>query len=205
MSHYFISDDSVASNIKIISFEVLGTKVQLFTDNGVFSKNRIDEGTLAFLKVLVPLHLTGEILDLGCGYGPIGLTIAITSSSASVMLADVNTRALALCNKNAHDLGLGQRVTVLQSDVYENIEDLFDNIVINPPIRAGKKVTYAMYEGALKHLVEGGSLFIVIRKAQGGPSASKYIESLFGNIKLLKRDSGYYIYQAIKSEQQNIK
>ena len=69
---------------------------------------------------------------------------------------------------------------------------------MNPPIRAGKVVTYAMYEGAFTHLIDGGSLFIVIRKNQGAPSASKYIESIFGNIELLKKDKGYYIYQAKK-------
>ena len=130
--------------------------------------------------------------------GTIGLTIAMASPEASITLADINTRALALCEKNAQELGLSQRVTILQSDIYEKIEGQFDSIVVNPPIRAGKRVTYAMYEGAKQRLIDGGSLFIVIRKAQGAPSASKYIEELFGNITLLKRDKGYYIYQAKK-------
>ena len=117
---------------------------------------------------------------------------------ARVDLADINTRALALCDRNACELGLSQRVTILQSDIYENIEGPYDSIVVNPPIRAGKQVTYAMYEGAKQYLIDGGSLFVVIRKAQGGPSASRYIEDLFGNIELLKRDKGYYIYQAKK-------
>lgn len=198
MSHYFIDDPSLKSNIRNISFEIDDKHIELTTDNGVFSKNRIDEGSLAFLKVLVPLRLSGEILDLGCGYGPIGLTIALTSSAARVTLADINTRALTLCRQNASRLGLDQRVTILQSDIYENIEGPYDSIVVNPPIRAGKKVTYAMYEGAFQRIIDGGSLFIVIRKNQGGPSASAYIESLFGNITLLKKDKGYYIYQAKK-------
>ncbi len=198
MSHYFQDDPSLKSNIRNIAFDIDGHNIELLTDNGVFSKSRIDEGSLAFLKVLVPLRLSGEILDLGCGYGPIGLTIAITSSAARVTLADINTRALALCRRNATKLGLDQRVTILQSDIYEKIEGPYDSIVVNPPIRAGKKVTYSMYEGAFQRLIDGGSLYIVIRKNQGGPTASKYIESLFGNITLLKRDKGYYIYQARK-------
>ena len=196
MSHYFQNDPNLASNLQKISFDIDGLHMSLWTDNGVFSKSRVDEGSFAFLKVLLPLGLSGKILDLGCGYGTIGLTIAMASPEASITLADINTRALALCEKNAHELGLSQRVTILQSDIYEKIEGHFDSIVVNPPIRAGKRVTYAMYEGAKQRLIDGGSLFIVIRKAQGAPSASAYIESLFGNITLLKREKGYYIYQA---------
>ena len=198
MAHYFDLDPSLASKKRIVEYYIDGRTITLVSDNGVFSKDKIDEGTFAFLKVLVPLRLSGKILDLGSGYGPIGLTIALTSKEARITLADVNTRALALCEENAKQLGLSPRVTILQSNVYENIEGTFDSIVVNPPIRAGKVVTYAMYEGALAHLIDGGSLFIVIRKNQGAPSASKYIEELFGNIELLKRDKGYYIYRAVK-------
>ena len=198
MAHYFDLDPSVASKERKIEYYIDGRIISLVSDNGVFSKDKIDEGSFAFLKVIVPLRLSGKILDLGCGYGPIGLTVALTSPEARVDLADINTRALALCEKNAELLGLSQRVTVLQSDIYSNIEGTYHSILVNPPIRAGKIVTYTMYEGALSHLIDGGSLFIVIRKNQGAPSASKYIESLFGNITLLKRDKGYYIYQAVK-------
>ena len=198
MAHYFDLDPTLASKERNIEFMIDGRVITLVSDNGVFSKDKIDEGSLAFLKVIVPLRLSGNILDLGCGYGPIGLTIAMTSPEARLILADINTRARAVCEKNAELLGLSRRVTVLQSNVYENIEGTYDSIVVNPPIRAGKVVTYAMYEGAFAHLIDGGSLFIVIRKNQGAPSASKYIESIFGNISLLKRDKGYYIYQAIK-------
>ena len=198
MAHYYDSDPQSASKIREISFEIYGRKITLKTDNGVFSKSRVDEGSLAFLKVLLPLNLTGKILDLGCGYGTIGLTIAIFSETARVDLADINKRALALCEENAKLLGLSQRVTCLQSDIFENIEGPYDSIVVNPPIRAGKKVTWAMYEGSLQRLIDGGSLYVVIRKNQGGPSASKYIESLFGNVELLKKDKGYYVYKATK-------
>ena len=200
MSHYFQDDPNLASNIKKISFEVRGITMELLTDNGVFSKNKVDEGSLAFLKVILPLDLGNNILDLGCGYGTIGLTLAVAKKEARVTLADINTRALTRCKRNADAYNLGQRVTILQSDIYEKIEGPYDSIVVNPPIRAGKKVTYAMYEGAKQYLIDGGSLFIVIRKAQGAESASKYIESLFGNVTLLKRDKGYCIYQAVKSK-----
>ena len=200
MSHYFQDDPNLASNIKTISFEINGITMNLFTDNGVFSKGKVDEGSLAFLKVILPLDLGNNILDLGCGYGTIGLTLAIAKKEARVTLADINTRALALCKRNAEAYKLDQRVTILQSDIYEKIEGKYDSIVINPPIRAGKVVTYRMYEEAKQYLIDGGSLLIVIRKAQGAPSAAKFIESIFGNIALLKRDKGYYIYRAVKSK-----
>ena len=198
MSHYYDQTPTSVSKERLISFEVCGTKISLYTDNGVFSKSRVDEGSLLLLKSLIPLHLSGRILDLGAGYGTLGLSIAYTSKDARVDLADVNTRALSLCEKNAKLLQIDQRVTCLQSDIYSNIEGPYDSIVVNPPIRAGKKVTYQMYEGAKQHLSNGGSLYLVIRKAQGADSASKYIKELFGNITLLERKKGYLIYQARK-------
>ena len=200
MSHYFKEDPNLASNIKTINYEVNGVTMQLFTDNGVFSKNKVDEGSLAFLKVLLPLNLGNNILDLGCGYGTLGLTLAVYNKDARVTLADINSRALALCRRNAELNNVSQRVTILQSDIYTKIEGKYDSIVINPPIRAGKSVTYKMYEEAKQYLIDGGSLLIVIRKAQGAESASKYIESIFGNVKLLDRHKGYHIYQAVKSK-----
>ena len=201
MSHYFQDDPFLASKERTVTLDIDGQHLSFITDNGVFSKDKIDEGSFAFLKVLVPLRLSGRILDLGCGYGPIGLTIAMTSPNARVDLADINSRAVALCERNAKKLGLSQRVTCLQSDIYEKIEGPYDSIVVNPPIRAGKVVTYKMYEGAKQNLIDGGSLFIVIRKAQGAESAARYIESLFGNIKLLDRAKGYHIYQAMKMDE----
>ena len=201
MSHYFQDDPNLVSNIKEISFEINGITMRLLTDNGVFSKNNVDAGSYAFLKVLLPLDLGKHILDLGCGYGTIGLTLAKAHEEARITLADVNPRAVALCERNAGLLNLSPRVTILQSDIYEKIEGPYDSIVVNPPIRAGKTVTYRMYEEAKQYLIDGGSLYIVIRKAQGAESASRYIETIFGNVTLLKRDKGYYIYRAVKSKQ----
>ncbi|MDR0934848.1 MAG: methyltransferase [Erysipelotrichaceae bacterium] len=201
MSQYFENDNKVISKEKTIEFDILGKHYALKTDNGVFSKSKIDEGTRIFLKTLVPLDLGERILDLGCGYGALGLVLASTHLYASLVLADVNARAVALCAYNARTLGLTSHVTCLQSDVYSNIEGTFDSIVINPPIRAGKKVTYAMYLGAKEYLISGGSLYIVIRKAQGAESASKYIESIFGNISLISRAKGYLILKATKANE----
>ena len=196
MAHYYDLDPSLESKERLIEFDILGRKISLLTDNGVFSKAKLDEGSKFFIETLLPLGLTGKVLDLGSGYGPIGLSIGLCSLAASITLADVNPRAVALCKKNAELLNLSSRVTCLQSDIYSSIEGKFDAILLNPPIRAGKKVTYTMYKEAKEHLVSGGQFYFVIRKAQGASSASQYVKEVFGNITLLARKKGYHIYKA---------
>lgn len=199
MGHYFDESPEINSQIREISFTLFDKSYTYYTDNGVFSKSKIDEGTYIFLKVLLPLHLTGKILDLGCGYGPIGLTIAQNSEEARVDLADINSRALALASKSGERLNLNKRVTFLHSDIYEKIEGPYDSIVVNPPIRAGKVVTYSMYSGAYQRLIDGGSLYVVIRKKQGAESAFKYLETIFENVSVLYKEKGYWIIKASKA------
>ena len=198
MSYYFDKNPNSESNIKEIKFSLYGQNYAYFTDNGVFSKSKIDEGTYIFLKVLLPLHLTGRILDLGCGYGPIGLTIALNEKQARVDLADINSRALALASRSGERLNLNERVTFLHSDIFEKIEGPYDSIVVNPPIRAGKVVTYRMYLESKQYLIDGGSLYVVIRRKQGAESALKYIETVFENVSVLHKEKGYWIIKATK-------
>lgn len=198
MGHYFDETPETNSQIREISFSLFDKTYTYYTDNGVFSKSKIDEGSYIFLKVLIPLNLTGRILDLGCGYGPIGLTIAQNSKEARIDLADINSRALALASRSSERLNLNKRVTILHSDIYEKIEGPYDSIVVNPPIRAGKVVTYSMYSGAYQRLIDGGSLYIVIRKKQGAESAFKYLETVFENVSVLHKEKGYWIIKATK-------
>ena len=198
MSHYYINDDKLESKPRLISFTMDGKTISLMSDNGVFSKNELDQGTEILIRSLLPLDLYGDILDLGCGIGTIGLTLAYLLPHVNLICVDVNTRALALAQENAKRLQISNRVRCLQSDVYSGVEGQFNYIVSNPPIRAGKKVTYAMYEGALERLIDGGSLIIVIRKAQGALSAKAYLESIFSNVRILEKKKGFYVIQAIK-------
>ena len=202
MPQYFEKNDNLVEKPLVVTYEIFGKKISLHSNSGGFSKDKIDEGTFAFLKVLVPRHLSGKVLDVGCGYGALGLTLALFESNTQFTLIDVNERALGLCNKNIKALKLNN-VTCLQSDIYENVEGYFSSIVINPPIRAGKKVIYSMFAGAYDHLIDGGSLFIVIRKSHGAHSACDYITSIFGSCTLLKKDKGYYIYEAKKMNKEN--
>ena len=198
MSHYFVNDDKVESKPREVHYSINGVDFSLESDNGVFSKNDLDKGSELLIKELLPINLGENILDIGCGIGVIGLTLAYFTPSLKVCLTDVNTRALSLCSANAKSLKLSQRVTILQSDIYEKIEGKYSSIVSNPPIRAGKKVTYEIYRGALDHLVDSGSLYIVIRKNQGALSVKSYLEELFGNVALLAREKGYYVLKATK-------
>jgi len=200
MSHYFVNDESVVSKPRQICYSFNGVDFSLQSDNGVFSKNELDKGSELLIETLLPINLGRNILDIGCGIGVIGLTLAYFTPSLNVCLTDVNTRALGLCSANAATLKLSQRVTILQSDIYTKVEGKYDSIVSNPPIRAGKKVTYEIYKGALVHLIDGGSLYIVIRKNQGAPSVMSYLEELFGNVTLLAREKGYYVLQATKNK-----
>ena len=199
MSHYYLNDDKVVSKPRQINYSINGVDFSLESDNGVFSKNELDKGSEFLIETLLPINLGENVLDIGCGIGVIGLTLAYFTPSLNVCLSDVNTRALSLCNANAATLKLSQRVTILQSDIYIEIEGKFDSIVSNPPIRAGKKVTYQIYEGALEHLNDGGSLYIVIRKQQGALSVKSYLEELYGNVTVLAREKGYYILKSTKT------
>lgn len=198
MSQYFENDPHLASHLRTVSYTFKDKTFTFHTDSGVFSKKKIDEGSIVFLKTLIPLPLKGNILDLGCGYGVIGIVLSAFFPSSHIDMVDVNERALALCHQNALANGVNSRVAILQSDIYKNVEGPYDSIVVNPPIRAGKTIIYEMFRGARQYLIDGGSLFVVIRKNQGAESASKYIEEQFGNVALINREKGYYIYQATK-------
>lgn len=198
MSHYYSFDENLASKPRSVTYSINGIKFELESDIGVFSKNKLDFGSEVLIKSLLPENLGNTLLDLGCGIGPIGLTLAYFHPELNVVCSDVNTRALALCEQNARKLKLDKRVTCLQSDIYIEIEGKFHSIVSNPPIRAGKKVTYEIYRGALEHLDEQGSLYIVIRKAQGAKSVKDYLEELFGNVTVLAKSKGYFVLMAKK-------
>ena len=198
MPQYFDNVETLAHQDISFSYKLFGETFTLKSDAGVFSKEGLDDGSRLLLETIAKTDLGPDILDLGCGVGPIGLTLAKLDPSRRVTLADVNLRALECCKANAKALGLEGRVDIIPSDVYSNITASFSTIVTNPPIRAGKKVTYAMYAGAVSHLNEGGSLILVIRKAQGAPSCQRYLETLFPSVSVVAQHKGYRILIAKK-------
>ncbi len=198
MGQYFTNDPTIKSKERDISFEFNGKKFDFISDNGVFSKGKIDTGSIVFLNALIKhIYFKGKILDLGSGYGTLGLTLASFYKEAEFLLADVNTRACTLARENAKRFALSN-VEIRESDCFSQINEMFDIIIINPPIRAGKKVIYKMFQEAYSHLNINGKLLIVIRKDQGAESASNFIKNVFYNCTLIDRKKGYYVFEAIK-------
>lgn len=196
---YFDNNENLISKKREISVLLNDTKYSFISDNGVFSKGEIDYGSIALLKILLKQKLVGNILDIGCGYGTIGLILAKNFPECNFLLSDVNLRACTLARENKKLFGL-TNVEIVESDIFQNIDKNFDYIVTNPPIRAGKKVIYSIFEQSYHHLNQNGSLFIVIRRSHGAESAQKFIHSIFGNCELLKKDKGFYVYCATKKD-----
>lgn len=196
MSHYYSKEQNdIKSEEKKISFSILDEKFSFITDNGVFCKDYIDYGSKALINAFKPNSLSLPILDMGCGYGTLGIIISKLYNKEAVMF-DVNQRAVTLANKNIALNNANARAYV--ADILEGIEGAYSACVTNPPIRAGKNVVFKMYEEAYKHLVSDGELFVVIQKKQGAPSSQKYIFELFGNCSAIAKDKGYYILYAKK-------
>jgi len=199
MAQYFENDDSLQHKDIPINFSLLGENFSLISDIGVFSKDVLDDGSRLLLETIAKVDLGSKILDLGCGVGPIGLLLAHFDTRRFVTLVDVNLRALECANRNASNMGLNSRVCIKESNVYSSLlNESFDSIVTNPPIRAGKKVTYAMYAGAISHLNKDGKLILVIRKQQGAESCQRYLETLFSKVEKIAQHKGYRIIVATK-------
>ena len=197
MGQYFDNDTTINHKDIDVKFSILDKKFIFKSDNGVFSKERLDRGSEIFIKTLISLNLGRDVLDLGCGIGVIGLTLA-HFNQANYTLIDVNERAVELTNTNIKKLNLSTRCNALVSNIFENVNDSFDSILLNPPIRAGKKVIYQMYQDSLEHLNSGGSLFIVIRVKQGALSSFKFLQTIYKDVKVIDHDKGYQIIRCIK-------
>lgn len=182
------------SHIHELRVELLGQKMTFLTDAGVFSKKIVDFGSQLLLKCL-EVNQGETVLDVGCGYGPLGLSLAKAYGVQATMV-DINTRALDLARRNAEKNNA--KATIFQSNIYEQVEGHFDHVISNPPIRAGKQVVHEIIEKSKDFLETSGDLTIVIQKKQGAPSAKSKMEDVFGNCEILKKDKGYYILRSVK-------
>lgn len=194
---YYTRTPSSESKPAECAFSFRGKTLRFTTDAGVFSRGELDAGTRLLLDAL-PDTLEGSVLDLGCGWGPIGISVKAAWPETDVTLADVNLRALSWAEKNAARNGV--RVSCLESDGFSALEGrTFDAVITNPPIRAGKQVIYRLFREAFDHLSTGGSLFLVIRKQQGAESCIRYLEGFFASVEKLDRSAGFWVLQAVKS------
>lgn len=200
MNHYYTSKPTSESNRETWHTMIEDKEFSFTTDSGVFSKNKIDLGSEVLMTTAARVQFPkGDLLDVGCGYGPIGIYLASTFLDREIEMVDVNERALDLAKINAEANDVSN-VEIYQSDLFKQVENKhFAGIFSNPPIRAGKKVVHAILETAYDYLIEDGLLLIVIQKKQGAPSAKKKMQEVFGNVERINLEKGYWILASRKS------
>jgi len=196
--HYYSKKPSVKSDPKEWKTVIRNKDFRFKTDAGVFSKGELDFGSRLLAESFQLPQVEGDLLDVGCGYGPIGLSIAASFPDRNVHMVDVNERALALAKGNAELNGIAN-VNIYPSDALSAVSgDRFAAVITNPPIRAGKETVFTIYQGAYSKLIPGGELWVVIQKKQGAPSTSSKMEELFGNVETVAKNKGYFIFKSKK-------
>ena len=188
--HYYTSTPTSAHEVRSFRAVFAGRVLAFDTDAGVFSKQHVDPGSELLCGAL-PDDLSGDVLDMGCGWGAMTVLTLARFPKLNITMADVNERALSLAVANVEKNHMQARAVL--SDGFERIEGVFDAVITNPPIRAGKAVIYKMFEDARAHLREDGALYLVIRKQQGAPSALKFLKTLYRKAEVIARDGGYWI------------
>ena len=180
---YYAENPDAAHDIHELRVDLLGEKMTFLTDAGVFSKKMVDFGSQLLLKCL-EVDEGETVLDVGCGYGPLGLSLAKAYGVQATMV-DINNRALDLARQNAERNKVA--ATIFQSNIYEQVEGYFDHVISNPPIRAGKHVVHEIIEKSKEFLEDGGDLTIVIQKKQGAPSAKTRWKTCLAIVKSSKK------------------
>lgn len=199
MAHYFDEKPEVEFQSSLIETRINGIDFCFETGSGVFSRKQLDFGTRLLIETVINNEgkPAGRLLDLGCGYGAVGIAFKRVSPALSVVMCDVNNRALELSKNNAVRNNV-QFVDIRQSDGISEISGQFDLILTNPPIRAGKSTVYRFFTESFAALKEGGRFYCVMQKKQGAPSAYRKLQEQFENCSIIARSSGYWILHAVK-------
>lgn len=199
-NHYYDPKPEMAHDYHWLKEKIAGVSLQFKTDAGVFSKKGVDYGSRLLIESMM-LPQGGSILDVGCGYGPIGLFAAKIAPQCQITMVDINERAIALARENAKLNKLESQVEIIESNLYAAVMGRkFDMILSNPPIRAGKQIVHQILEQGYHLLNPAGSLWVVIQKKQGAPSAKKKLEQVFQIVEEVNRSKGYYIFKAVKEK-----
>ena len=195
MSQYFDNDKNIKSERKIIKFNFDNKVFSVYSDNGVFSKDRFDYGTRVLLNSVDIDKLSGNVLDLGCGLGVVGIILGTFNKGINIDMVDINERAIDLAKNN---LVLNNiKANVFVSDIYSNIDNKYDFIITNPPIRAGKNVIRGFLLGSYDYLKDDGILYFVMRKDHGVKSMIKELSVKF-NTSIVNKDKGFYVVLCTK-------
>ena len=189
MSYYFDKDTTVDSKEITTKAQINKNVYTFITDNNVFSKRGLDFGTRTLLENIDYSKLNGDILDFGCGYGPIGIVIS-RITNLNVDMIDINDRALDLAKQNAKINNV--HVNIFESDIYSNVTKKYDYIITNPPIRVGKKILYEILIGAKEKLKDNGHLIFVINRDQGAKSTMRDMEKYY-KVTLICKNKGFFV------------
>ena len=191
--HYFSEDPSVETRQRLIRFEVGGHQIEALSVSGTFSTTKLDPGTKVLLGLNQHFPTSGDVLDIGCGWGPIALSIALTSPETQVFAIDVNGRAIAQTQENAIRLGAGNVRALLPEELSE--KQRFDAIWSNPPIRIGKSALHGLMSSYLPRLKPGASAYLVVQKQLGAESFQKWLAEEFADCEVAKVENskGYRV------------
>ncbi|NLO63018.1 MAG: class I SAM-dependent methyltransferase [Clostridiaceae bacterium] len=204
MNHYYSKAPEAPSDRGRVEARIHGIDLSFITDSQVFSKNHIDFGTRLMLESAIgDLNERkigrGRFLDLGCGYGTVGIAMKRVFPALEVFMADINERAIELSRENA-SMNHAGAATIFESDGFSSVEGMFDVIMTNPPVRAGKQTVYSFFEGAFARLNEGGLFYAVLQKKQGAPSAQDKLTALFGACEVIGKDAGYRVFRCVRED-----
>lgn len=191
--HYYTRTPTSQHDMRSFEIALDGLRLSFQTDAGVFSRDGLDSGTELLIRTLPALK--GEVLDMGCGWGALSLFVKARNPLIRLTAVDINERAVQLARANAELNGIA--CEVIASDGFEALGGRsFDSIISNPPIRAGKRVIYAMFDRARGHLPSGGALYIVMQTKQGADSALKYLKGIYASAEVIGRGGGFKVIKA---------
>lgn len=205
MAHYFDAEPITESVKKTVDYRVNGMNFSFVTDTNTFSRSGVDKGTDLMITTVIDdikargAHKGERLLDLGCGWGVVGITMKKVFMTFDVTQTDVNSRAVKLSKENA-ELNRVKIDLQVAGDVCEGIpaDKKFDIVMTNPPVRAGKKTVFAFYDQAYEHMDQGATIYVVLQRKQGAPSSEKKLTELFGNCETIAISGGYHIMKSVK-------
>ncbi len=198
MEHYYSKEPTSKLKLYRLEATLRGFRLRFWTASGVFSPRAIDRGTKALIDNMI-VKDGWRILDLGCGYGPIGIVAAKLSPKGFIVMTDINKRAIWLAKRNVKENNVKRNTDVRLGDLYTPVEgETFDAIITNPPQAAGLNTCFAIIDNAPLFLHKGGLLQLVARHNKGGRRLAERMKKVFGNCQVIAKRGGYWVYVSSK-------